>query len=202
MSVRLSNKLRNEILNSVIGDKIKKKALEITTSFGDRISKNFKRYPPKVQKWIDEAPSGMLVGHTRFSISKVDASGGKFSFKHKILVDESYQNRCFTPAFAFSSKKSIFVPATSYDADITLKSKKDIADFDSTMKSLNDLTETKARVVSTVKKALWGCNTTKQLKENYPELAQYIPEPEKASTSIMIPNEDVTDALDQINSIK
>jgi len=185
--MRLTKEIRNEVLDlaktKIIKPKIdiiKKEIKEMAQIMAD----NF--YPKKIQEWIDASPKGGLFQKSTFEIKM-----GEGSLEHKLLNSVIYGR---SRPYDVSIKSIKVLNQDEYNEKLN-PSKKQLKRLNEIIKLLNDIQEEKTVLHNTLVSALWGCNTRKQLIENYPDLEKYLPAPTKQSKVLTITNEDVKKVL-------
>jgi len=187
--MRLTNEIRDnaiaDILKKKITTQVEKLRLEILAIAQEEADK---KYKGKIKEWIDSAPRGglMLVSDFHFELS------GEF-FYHELLGG----GRWGTKKTTFKIKKSIKVlKQDEYDEELLVSEKSKNGKRLKTIRSeLNDIDNQKMELGKTIRSALYGCTTRKQLIDNYPDLAAYVPLIEKETKALAVTNNEVKKVL-------
>ena len=205
MSIRLTNKMRDEALSNLRLRKIQPKidaVLATVTEIARTITLTF--YPPEVQKWIDDAPKDGLPSRTNFRLEwkekRKDMCDNVRIFKHELFRAHG-DKRSWLSSKSLVLKKpvkmlALGVASTNLDlTDDPDNLKKVLAAID----DLDKIQELQCQTRETVRTALYSCNTIKQLEENYPELLEFLPNYQPPVKAMMIPNDQVVKALANIS---
>ena len=187
--MRLTNEIREDIISTVRAktinkrhDKLKVKLQSLAQAAAD------KYYPPKVKEWVAAMPkTDIPLLHT---VSSVEIEG--FTDPIRVLDIERAGGRVYKPNSTKCSLKKPFRAGdgTQYGVGIKLGKCGDAlqAEYDQLRADLVIL-------YSTLKQALYGCTTLKQLHDNYPDLAKHVQKPEPKTKAIAITSDSVRDVL-------
>jgi len=187
--MRLTNEIRDNAITNILKKKIiaqvEKIRLEVLGIVQEEANKIYKG---KVKEWIDLAPRGGLMMASEFHIK----SGNK-CFYHELLGGGRWGVRLTT----FKLKKSIKVlKQDEYNEEINVSEKsKNGKRLKKIYSTLNDIDNQKTELEKTIRSALYGCTTRKQLVDNYPDLASYVPLMEKKTKALAVTNSEVRKVL-------
>lgn len=187
--MRLTNEIRDTAIAGIIKKKItgqiEKLREEVVLIAQDEANK---KYKGKVKEWIDSSPKGGLMLNSNFYLTIKD----KF-FYHELFGSGRWGNR----KSHFKIKKSIKVlKQDEYDEDLIVSEKsKNGKRLKSICLKLDKIEEQKNLLEKTIRSALYGCTTRKQLVDNYPDLAVYVPLREKETKALIVTSGEVKKAL-------
>lgn len=179
--MRLTNQMREETIKKIIEQKIDAKLPSIMQQV-EQVAQDAvdHRYPVNVKKWIDAAPERGVTIQSRVFIY---IDGKKFD---PPLLGIRHTRITVKPHGVIAADSN------RYEVEPTSNGKRKLK---SITVQLERLDEKKAELKKVLTSALWSVTTLKQLHDNYPDLAKYLPRDESACKSLAVTNEVVVKAL-------
>lgn len=183
--MRLTNAIRKEILDSVVSRIITPqvdKEIESLQQVAQATADSF--YPKNIKAWIDGGPKDALLNRGSIYLRLSDKSG---YFVHSLINDG--RRNCFSLSKSFK-----VLNKDQYERVFTV-TKNQQAKFKKIISKLDAIKEQKEKIKKTLTTALYSCNTRKQLEDNYPDLAKYLPEIAVTGMAMTVTNEAVKKIL-------
>ena len=202
--MRLKNAIREDVLANV-HSKLIQPAINVVLNdlqvVVERADADL--YPWKIKQWIDTGPDGGYIARSRFAI-EYHEDNTTYLFGHDLLRPKTENGgRRYRPCnHIFTLSKPVRLLACDYHKTvITLTgNKKAIERVKNAVSRLDEIYSSRESTLSTITSALQSCNTTKQLKDQYPELAEYLPQEAPETKPLIVSNELVRNALQSLTA--
>ena len=191
--MRLTKKIREEVVQSVVDEKINKKVEAVRTTLTDLANDLVKEiYSSKERAFIASAKSGWL---DEVSQAYLRVSEGH-TFRHKMLETGRLGIHVMRPfrlvpavkRLARDRHRAIYLAPKTASQKAILKNAK---------ATLDVLQEKEKTLLSIITPAVLSCTTDKNLKENYPDLVKYLPKAKPVSKAMVVTAEEVAKVLQE-----
>ncbi len=200
--MKLNNKLREEVRNKIITQKILAKSRPVVDEIrvlAQQATNDI--YSHDIKEWMNAKPSDApdFISRSDFCIyiKEADKINSHIfsSYFRETLVCEGKHFSSYNK-FITLKKQVILFKDDAHFPSIILKNKNDINNMKQLMAKLEEIKQTEISMRQIITQALWSCNTRKQLEEHFPDLVRYLPKPEiKKGRQITLTNSDIKKAL-------
>lgn len=165
--MRLTKDMRQNIIDSIVAKAVNKKQDALIEEYRlilQQIADS--KYPKEVKDWMDKAPKSIRneAFNTTSSASLYYSDGSSVPVP---FITNNHRG-C-------SLKTPIKVLASDANSYKFIATKKLDSKIKVVVKKMNQLVEKRDHTRSTIRQAVYSCNTRKQLIELYPDLEEFVP---------------------------